>query len=54
MKEIKVAFSDKYTNGKWATQYYKAESVEECIRINGLGKDCDYEILEVRDIDDRK
>lgn len=35
----------------WRTQSCTVSSVEECIRIYGLGNDCEYEILEVENLD---
>lgn len=48
MKEITFRYSDAMSNWQWRTQHCAVESVEECIRIYGLGVDCEYEILEVK------
>ena len=44
---IKFKYKDKYTNGEWKEQECFVGSVKECIRIYGLGVDCDYEIISV-------
>ena len=44
---VTFKFADKYTKGAWITQQGKYKSVEDCIRINGLGKDCEYVIVSV-------
>lgn len=51
MKEITFRYADAMSNWEWKTQHCTVESVEECIRIYGLGTDCDYEILEVKEIE---
>lgn len=50
MKKITFRYADKYSNWEWRTQHCTVSSVEECIRIYGLGVDCEYEILEVKKI----
>ena len=49
MKEITFRYRDKYSNWQWRTQHCIVSSVKECIIIYGLGVDCDYEILEIKD-----
>lgn len=49
MKKIKFRYRDAMSNWQWRGQSCIVSSVEECIRIYGLGVDCDYEILEVKD-----
>lgn len=51
MKEITFRYADALSNWQWRTQHCVVESVEECISIYGLGVDCEYEILEVKDVD---
>lgn len=48
---ITFRYKDRFTNGEWRTQHCVVSSVEECKRIYGLGIDCDYEILEVKEKD---
>lgn len=50
MKSITFKYADQLSNWEWRTQHCVVESVEECKRIYGLGVDCEYEILEVKDI----
>ena len=50
MFEIKFRYRDEMSNWEWKTQKCVVSSVEECIRIYGLGTDCDYEILEVKEV----
>ena len=49
MKEITFRYADELSNWQWRTQHCVVESVEECIRVYGLGVDCEYEILEVKE-----
>lgn len=51
MKEITFRYADALSNWQWRTQHCIVSSVEECISIYCLGIDCEYEILEVKDID---
>ena len=50
MKEITFRYADALSNWEWRKQSCVVESVEECIKIYGLGIDCKYEILEVKEI----
>ena len=50
MKKITFRYRDDLSNWEWRTQHCIVSSVDEYIRIYGLGVDCDYEILEVNDI----
>ena len=50
MKKIKFKYRDEISNWKWKEQECVVSSVEECIKIYGLGIDCDYQILSVEDI----
>ena len=52
MKHIKFRYADKYSNWEWREQECEVSSVEECVKIYGLGLDCDYEIISVEDIKD--
>lgn len=51
MKHITFKYRDNMSNWEWKTQQCTVSSVEECIRIYGLGIDCDYEIISVEDVD---
>ena len=50
MLNIEFEYKDKYTNGKWNTQSCMVSSVEECKRIYGLGVDCEYRIISVKEV----
>lgn len=50
MKKIKFKYRDEISNWEWREQECVVSSVEECIKIYGLGIDCDYQILSVEDI----
>lgn len=51
MKRIKFKYADSMSNWEWRTQECTVSSVDECIRIYGLGMDCEYEIISVEDVD---
>ena len=50
MKEIVFEYKDAYSRGEWTRQSCIMNSVEECKKTYGLGIDCEYRILNVRDI----
>lgn len=50
MVDIEFAYRDQYTGDKWNTQACRVSSVEECKRIYGLGVDCEYKILSVKEV----
>jgi hypothetical protein len=52
MKKITFKYADELSNWEWKIQHCVVSSVAECIKIYGLGVDCEYEILEVEDIDE--
>lgn len=54
MVEITFRYKDELSNWEWRTQHCVVSSVEECIRIYGLGVDCEYEILEVKEVNNNK
>ena len=54
MLSITFRYRDTLSNWKWRTQHCVVSSVEECKRIYGLGVDCEYEILEVKEIENNK
>lgn len=49
MKKIKFKYRDAYTRGKWNEQECIVDCLKECIEIYGLGIDCDYEIISIKD-----
>lgn len=50
MVKVKFKYRDDYTHGEWREQECQVSSLEECIRIYGLGEDCEYEIISVEEI----
>ena len=52
MFEIKFKYKDRYTNGEWNTQTCYMSSLEECIKVYGLGVDCEYEIVSVKKVNE--
>ena len=50
MFKIEFEYKDKYTNGKWSKQSCMVSSVEECIKVYGLGVDCEYRIISVEEV----
>lgn len=54
MVEVTFRYKDELSKWEWRTQHCVVSSVEECKRIYGLGIDCEYEILEVKEINNNK
>ena len=50
MVNIEFEYKDKYTYGKWSKQSCTVSSVEDCKKIYGLGIDCEYRILSVKEV----
>lgn len=50
MVHIKFEYRDEMSNWEWRRQECTVRSVEECIRIYGLGVDCDYRIISVEEV----
>ena len=50
MLHIKFEYMDAYSNGNWNRQECTVESVDKCIELYGLGKDCDYRIISVEKV----
>ena len=51
MVEVKFRYCDAMSNWEWREQKCIVSSVNEAIRIYGLGVDCEYEIISVQEID---
>lgn len=49
MLKIKFKYRDAMSGWEWREQSCVCESVQKCIEWYGLGVDCDYEILEVKE-----
>jgi hypothetical protein len=50
MVKIKFEYRDSYFHEKWNRQECLVSSVEECKKIYGLGVDCEYRILSVKEV----
>lgn len=50
MKLITFRYRDSYSNWQWRTQYCIVSDLAECVRIYGLGLDCDYEIISIEEV----
>lgn len=50
MLRITFKYADAMSNWQWREQECIVSSVRECIKLYGLGIDCDYEILSVEEI----
>lgn len=50
MVRVKFEYADALSNWEWRKQECVVSSVEECIRIYGLGVDCEYRIISVEEV----
>lgn len=50
MKHIVFEYKDKLSNGKWNRQECTVSSLQECIKIYGLGIDCEYRIISIKNV----
>ena len=50
MLEIKFRYRDEMSKWEWCEQQCVVSSVNECVRIYGLGIDCEYEIISVKEV----
>lgn len=50
MLRIRFELKDEMTHGQWQVRECTGFTVEECVELYGLGKDCDYRILGVEEI----
>ena len=53
MLSITFKYRDELSKWEWRTQHCVVSSVEECIKFYGLGVDCEYEILEIKEVEDK-
>lgn len=51
MFEITFEYADELSGWEWRKQQCVMLSVDECIRVYGLGVDCEYRIIEVNEVD---
>jgi len=50
MLKITFEYADAMSDWNWRRQTCIMSSVADCIRIYGLGDDCDYRIISVEEI----
>lgn len=50
MVDVVFEYRDEMSNWKWRRQHCTVSSIEECIKIYGLGVDCDYRIISADEI----
>ena len=50
MVKVKFEYKDEMSKGEWRQQECIVSSFQECKRIYGLGIDCEYRIIEVKEI----
>ena len=51
MLKIEFEYRDAWSRGQWRKQSCIMSSVDECIKVYGLGVDCEYRIVKVTDLD---
>ena len=54
MVHIKFKYKDSLSDWEWREQECIASSVSECKKLYGLGIDCEYQIISVEEVNDRK
>ena len=50
MVQVIFEFKDEYTHGNWQRQSCTADSLDECIDMYGLGRDCEYRIIDIKEV----
>lgn len=50
MLHIEFEYRDNYTNGEWIKQECDVNSLAECKELYGLGIDCEYRIISIKEI----
>lgn len=50
MVEVTFEYADAMSNWEWRKQHCIMSSLEKVIEWYGLGKDCEYRILDVKEI----
>ena len=51
MLEIKFEYRDSMSGWEWRQQTCVLSSVQKCKELYGLGVDCDYRIVSVKELD---
>lgn len=50
MLHIRFKYRDNYSNGEWREQECIVRSLKECKELYGLGIDCEYQIIEIKEV----
>ena len=50
MLHIVFEYRDEMSKGKWIRQECVVRSLKECKKIYGLGVDCEYKIIEIKEV----
>jgi len=50
MLKITFEYADDFSGWEWKRQTCIVSSVDECKKIYGLGVDCNYRIIEVKEL----
>lgn len=50
MVKVTFEYADAMSGWEWRRQECVVSSVQECKRIYGLGIDCDYRIIEIKEV----
>lgn len=50
MVQVIFEFKDEYTHGQWHRQSCTVKSIDECIEMYGLGRDCEYRIIDIQEV----
>lgn len=50
MLHIEFEYKDEYTHGEWRKQECVCSSLKECKEFYGLGIDCDYRIVSIKEV----
>ena len=50
MFKITFEYRDSMSRGQWRKQSCIMSSVEECMRVYGLGIDCEYRIISIEEV----
>lgn len=54
MLHIEFEYRDAWSGEKWRKQECIMSSVDKCIELYGLGIDCEYRILKIENLDEKK
>ena len=51
MVQVIFEFKDEYTHGNWQRQSCIVENLKECIDNYGLGTECEYRIIDIKNVE---